>query len=147
MKALGSLQQYAGSESEIDKLRERIAELEEALGARLLAPWMTPGLKRAERRLLGALLTAPFLTRDAAWAVLRTDPVVEMAHEKLVDVRLHYVRCFLKTHHIVLRNAVGEGWWVDEPDRLRLREILQCGMTLTPPTVERDSSPARSHQE
>lgn len=124
MSNIHVLKPYAGAESEVDALRDRIEQLEAALGATLIPPWMTPGLTRAKRRLLGTLIAQPFVSSIAALSAARDDDARDVNGKSVVAVHLVYVRKFLKLHGVEIHCAPGEGWWIDAADRQKLRALF-----------------------
>jgi len=118
------LKPYAGAESEVDALRDRIEQLETALGTTVIPPWKTPGLARARRRLLGVLIVQPFVSRIAALAAVQHDAAKDVDGASLVGCQLSHVRKFLKLRGVVIHCASGEGWWIDAADRAKLRALF-----------------------
>lgn len=122
------LARLAGLHRRIRELESHVDDLETALGVTLIAPHLTIGLAAAERRVLGALVTHSLVTTQMAALAIHQDHTKEDYSDKLVHVRMHYVRKFLKTRNIHLHNVQREGWYLAPADRQMLRNALAANI-------------------
>jgi hypothetical protein len=113
--------------SELDVLRDRVAELEHALGVTVVPPYLGTGLTAARRKILGMLITRPFLTKESI--IIGTRPVGRVdagdPSYKLAECQLTFVRKYLRDiHGISIRNVPWEGWYLEAGDRKKLRDYF-----------------------
>lgn len=98
-----------GLEAENARLRERIAQLEAAVGMALVTPleWrLTP----AEMRVFGVIMAREMATKDAVMAALYRDEGREEAEIKIVDVFVCKIRRKLKPFGIGIETVWGRGY-------------------------------------
>lgn len=109
---------------EIQRLRDRVEELEELLGLRadVIRP---PGLSRTEWRLLGALSSGRVCSRDFLLRTLYPGP--EYPEDRTVDVFVGRVRNWLRKHRVAVRILTqrSDGYFVEPRDLSKLREVLE----------------------
>jgi hypothetical protein len=120
--------------SELDRLRARVAELEDALGLTaeiprsLLDPLRYVGTSHPWRKAIetiGVLLARPFVSRDVLFTVLYGErPECDQPGVKAVDMALTYARKSLATYGIKVVNVFGEGWYISDPDKAKLRAVI-----------------------
>ena len=98
-----------GLEAENARLRERIAQLEAAMGMALITPleWrLTP----AEMRVFGVIMAREMATKDAVMAALYRDEGRDEAEIKIVDVFVCKIRRKLKPFGIGIETVWGRGY-------------------------------------
>lgn len=112
-------------------LRERIAELEYALGITALEPpraIVEMPYRRKVRQLLGMLIVCPRLTKEAIYIGLYGDrPDYEQPSIKVVDTYLCYARQYLRGFDVPLqRGVLGESgyWYLSAKDRTTLGALF-----------------------
>ncbi len=112
--------------SELEQLRDRVAELEEALGLTATLPAMFRlGLPRLEEKLLGLLLARPFIAKEAAYIVLWGARLeCEQPSFKNLDVYISRLRAVLRRRDITIKTKYGDGWYIEAADKARLRALL-----------------------
>ena len=122
------------------ELEDYIIELEEAMGISGVAPQFTRKLQPQERRLLGVLIKRSFVTRAMATTAMSRDRISYDRTGNNVDVRLHYVRKFLKSRNVVIHCEPREGWWIEPADRA----LLEAEFFATDATMTDDARDPRS---
>jgi hypothetical protein len=118
--------------SELERLRDRVEELEEALGLtaempngflRAISKWHRSG--PMSQKCLGLLLTRTFCDRAALYAVLYgARPECDQPDSRIIDVYILSVRRALADHGIKLHTVYGRGWYLDDADKYKLREMM-----------------------
>lgn len=112
-------------QAENDRLREQVAYLERALGLDFLPPmeWrLTPN----EARLIGALVTRPVLTKDAAMALLYRDLGKEEAGIRIVDVFICKARKKLQPFGIEIKTVWGVGYALEADAKVAIRSLAEA---------------------
>jgi hypothetical protein len=111
------------SATEIERLRDRVAELEYALGLTAIPrDRAARDLSPMQNRLLAALIQRPLVSREAAQIVMWSHRTVDARPDgSNVDAQLCAVRKFLKKRAIEIKSIWGAGWCLDEGDRATLR--------------------------
>jgi DNA-binding response OmpR family regulator len=118
--------------SEIERLRERVTQLEGVIGfdrshtgqIRIAFPKIEPTLAE----ILAMLLKREFVTRDGLYAVLYgTRPDNEMPDERVLDVQVCRLRSHLKPFGIAFETASGSGWYMPKPQKTKLRAVIEAG--------------------
>jgi hypothetical protein len=118
--------------SELQELRDRVAELEYLLAITCEVPPQRPrGVDKAQWKLLCAFVRRPFLPTLAAHAVIWGLDADTYRHRKVLGVRVHQVRKFLRGRDIELqstREADGYhemlGWFLKTEDRVAVAQML-----------------------
>ena len=113
--------------SEIEQLRERVAELEALLGLSAIKPARRRflGLTPTEAELLGVLLSRPFVSKAVAYEALFGDrQECEQPGEKVIDVYIHRLRKYLRTYRLTIDTVHAKGWCIPGEDQQRAREIF-----------------------
>src|SRR5260221_2612574 len=100
--------------SEVERLRDRVEQLEEVLGIdRSLTSRLRQafGLEPGKAPILGMLLARDFVTRESLYIVLYADrPECDWPEEKVMDVQICKLRRILRRHGIAIETRWGEGW-------------------------------------
>lgn len=114
--------------SELQRLRDRVAELEELLGLNANLPAVLfirgPRVGGAARELLGLLLKASLLRRSAAYAALYgTRPEADQPEEKILDVHISALRKALPPG-VQIITIWSTGWLMTEESKAVMREKL-----------------------
>lgn len=122
------------SAREIERLRDRVAELEEALGLtaeipRDIVPLEIRGVHRVGspgiRRFIAMLLARPFGNREAIYnAFYGALPEVDQPGHRILDVYSSAARKVLKAHGIELQTIRHQGWFIDTADKTKLRATI-----------------------
>lgn len=99
----------AAVERENEKLRDKVAQLEEIIGLRLPAP-LVLGLSGKEAQLFGALYTREFLTKPAIMTLLYSDRADAEPEIKIVDVFVCKIRAKVAPFGIEIETAWGQGY-------------------------------------
>lgn len=97
--------------AENDRLRDRIEQLESALGMDFLAPieWR---LTASENRVFGVLMAREIATKNAVMAALYADHGRDEAEIKIVDVLICKIRRKVKPFGIEIGTRWGEGYYL-----------------------------------
>lgn len=116
-----------GLEAENARLRDRIDQLEAAMGMDFVAPieWR---LTTAETRVFGVLMARELATKDAIMAALYRDQAKDEAEIKIVDVFVCKVRAKLKPFGFVIETQWGQGYFLTPETKAAVRERLSHGM-------------------
>lgn len=110
------------AEAENDMLRERIIDLERALGVGYVAP-LALRLTATEQRVVGHLLEREHITKDSAMAVLYRDLARDEAEPKIVDVFICKIRKKLKPFGIKITTLWGQGYAMPQASKAALRAL------------------------
>lgn len=132
----------AALEAEIRRLREIVANYENALGADF-GPHVALGLTATEARLVGLLVKHGSVTKDRIMSALyglRSD--VEEPDIKIVDVLVCKARRKLAGFGIKIGTIWGQGYSMDEASRARCRDI--CGAQAYPRPQFQPDNPCSS---
>lgn len=125
--------------SELDRLRDRVAELEDAMGLtaelpRELVPraLVSPELKGGRYdnpgtlRFINILLVRPFGDREAIFAALyghRHED--EQPNIKILDIYKCAAHKVLKAHGVEIETIWGRGWRIDPANKAKLRTVIE----------------------
>jgi hypothetical protein len=113
---------------EVQRLRDRIDELEQILGVdRSLANRLRGALciSRDQARMLGMLLSRNVVTHEAMYTVMYgARPECDQPTMKIMDVQLCKLRGRLKPHGITFRTLWGEGWQMPMEEKAKVRAKL-----------------------
>lgn len=111
--------------SEIERLRDRVAELEEMLGIRFELP-NALGLTPLEARIVGVLIKREIASRDYIyWAVYGDLPDCDQPDIKTIEVHIVKIRRKLAAHGISILNRYNVGYYVDKQTRDTLKKLSQ----------------------
>lgn len=112
-----------GLEAENERLRDRIAQLEDAMGLDFVAPleWR---LTRAETALFGVLLAREFATKEALLAGVARDPTGDAPEIKIVDVFVCKARRKLRPFGIEIETIWGRGYRLTPESKAAARAQL-----------------------
>lgn len=110
-------------EAEVDELHERVAVLEEQIGARLEAP-LALGLTGQESRVFGALMSRELVTKEMMLAVLYLSRGRDEAEQKIIDVFICKMRPKLKLFGIAIETVWGRGYLLKPEMKRRVRELF-----------------------
>lgn len=101
-------------ETEAERLRDRIAQLEDAMGMNFLTPieWRLTG---SEARVFGVLMSRELATKHAIMAALYDARGADEAEIKIVDVFICKMRPKLKAFGIEIGTRWGEGYYLSAP--------------------------------
>jgi two-component system, cell cycle response regulator CtrA len=110
--------------AEIERLRDRIDELEALLGMSLLPPleWR---LTASQARVLGVIHARPYASKDAIMAALYRDGARDEAEIKIVDVMVCHIRRKLKPFGIEIITRWGEGFEMPAASKALVDAALQ----------------------
>lgn len=107
-----------------ERLRDRIEQLEGAMGMRFLTPveWRLTG---SETRVFGVLMAREFATKDAIMAALyRSDGARDEAEIKIVDVFICKARKKLREFGVKVETRWGEGYYLTPTTKDQVRAML-----------------------
>jgi len=114
--------------SELQRLRDRIEELEQILG---IDRSMTTRLRAAlqitkdQARVLGMLLSRNIATHESLYiALYGARPDCDQPQFKILDVQICHLRARLKRHGIAVKTHWGEGWSVSPADKIQVRQMM-----------------------
>lgn len=113
----------AAVEAENDELRERITQLEDALGMNVTVPLMFD-ITRSEQQLLGLLMERELVTKDLVMLALYGLRPEGGAEPKIVDVFCCKLRKKLKAWNIEIKTAWGRGYYLEESEKAKIRALL-----------------------
>jgi len=114
--------------SELERLREenellrlRVDELEAVLLRHDLPRglWLT----RRQWQVLSMLMARPLVSKADFMTALYSLDAGDPPDDGVVDVFLTRVRQELRRHGIQLRTRWGQGWWLAEDDKAKLRDL------------------------
>lgn len=108
-----------------ERLAERVAQLEAALGLGFLAPlgWR---LTRDQHRIFGVLMAREMATKDAIMAALYRDTGRDEAEIKIVDVQVCKLRPKLKPFGIEIETVWGQGYRISPAGKARVRQLMDA---------------------
>jgi hypothetical protein len=131
----------------VERLRYRIEQLEELLGAdRSMTGRMREafGVEPLHGQILGMLYARDFVTRDGLYTVLYEGrPECEWPDEKVLDVQLCKLRAQLKRNgfSFAIETKWGEGWYISKVDKDAMRRILDAPPDAIPAIPPSDVPP------
>lgn len=117
--------------AEIERMRDRIAELEELLGLRIpVPPAFAPRRANFSRGRMWALICflakREFVSHEAITVALWGDIEIDQRpNAKGQDVYICHLRKFLRAYDIELRTAWGKGWYFDAVNRRKVRALIE----------------------
>ncbi|MBB6306245.1 helix-turn-helix domain-containing protein [Xanthobacter tagetidis] len=114
--------------TELDRLREenellrlRVDELEGILLRPSLPACVR--LTRKEEQVLSLLLARPLVSRADLMTALYSLSVDDPPSERIIDIFILRVRRALKPHGIEIQTRWGQGWFLTNEDKERLRAL------------------------
>lgn len=110
-------------EAENERLRDRVTELEEALGFSIELP-IYLGLSPAEARVFGALMKRPTWTKEQLMVALYSHRPDDPPEMKIVDVFICKLRKKLKPIGIEIETLWGQGVRLSPAMRDRAQAII-----------------------
>lgn len=114
-------------DTEIERLKDRIEELERLLGMRLRAPRI-PGLNESQWQLLGLLLRGGVIEREYAFIALYGDrhEAEQPTNLRMVDVNVSRInRVLMKRYGIRISTEPRTGYYIDERSRQILNDLVR----------------------
>lgn len=114
--------------SELQQLRDRVEELEEALGiaAGQLDQFGCLGLAPLPTSLMGMLYKSNIVSREAAFVALYGSRIeCDQPDIKNLDVYIWRVRDRLKRYGITVNSQRGVGWYMTQENKAKLRAYLE----------------------
>lgn len=115
--------------SEVQRLRDRVAELEELIGVSgNLVHRMQDHLRLTpiEAQVLGYLMRRSTAGREAMYlAIYGGLPERSQPDIKGLDVHVCRVRAVLKDHDVNVQTLWGVGWFMDRADKAKLKQMLE----------------------
>lgn len=118
--------------SELDRLRDRVEDLEHLLGITEHFPRvLCPAIKGKFRRgfldpILGLLLARAYVPKEAMYEVLygmRAE--AEQPRTNVISVNICILRKVLKSHGIAITNIWGKGYYLTADDKAKLRALIE----------------------
>ena len=116
--------------SELQRLRDRIEQLESLLGldrniaGRLRDAFM---ITRAQAETLCFMLRRNFVSHEALYITLYgARPDCDQPDPRIMDVQVHHLRTALRKHGIALKTRWGEGWTISPADKIKVRAVLEA---------------------
>lgn len=113
-------------EDENDELRERVRQMEEALGYRAEMP-LELGLTASEAKVLGYLYTVEMARKDGIMAALYADRPNEVPELKIADVYVCKIRNKVKGFGIQILTRWGSGWYLTKESKIIIKGMLPGG--------------------
>lgn len=117
--------------SEMEKMRDRLEQLEQILGidrsetGRIRQAF---GLEPDLARIMGMLLKRNFVSHESLYVVMYGHrPECEWPDAKVLDVQICKLRRRLKPYAIVIATRWGEGWSMSVPNKVKARAVLDPG--------------------
>lgn len=112
-----------GLEADNERLRDRVAQLEDAMGMRLLTPveWR---LTSSEMRVFGVLMTREIATKQAIMSALYRADARDEAEIKIVDVFVCKARKKLKPFGVEIETRWGEGYYLTPAMKAFVRDYI-----------------------
>lgn len=121
--------------SELERLRDRVAELEDATGLTAKVPRhliprdLISGARVASPmvcRVIGILLTRDFGDRDALFSTLYgAKHEDEQPDIKCLDIHVSQARRGLRSLGVEIKTLYGRGWYMDEANKTKLRALIK----------------------
>ena len=116
------------SVSEVQRLRDRVEELERILGIdQEMVNRIRVGISVTpdQAKMLGLLITRTIVTHDAMFTAVHGDkPECDQPTPKVMEVQLSQLRRRLKPYGVAVVNAWKSGWFLTATDKARVRQLL-----------------------
>jgi DNA-binding winged helix-turn-helix (wHTH) protein len=114
--------------TELQQLRDRVAELEEILGidrpmtVRLREAF---GLTQMPAKVLGMLLSRTFVSKDALYTALyAVRAAADRPRTNILERHVNKLREHLRPHGVVIETIYGEGYRMTAPNKAKVRDVL-----------------------
>lgn len=125
--AIDTLREKAGQANELQRLRDRVEELEELLGVHgedKIDPLVSLALTPMERRVLGVIYRWELVRRPKLYTLLYgARPECDQPAIKLLDVWVSKVRRYLTPFGIMIDHQDGAGWFMTEENKAKLAAL------------------------
>jgi hypothetical protein len=110
--------------TELERLRDRVAELEDLLGMAMVKPGI--GLSGLSGILLGLLIRRSAVSREFAFrAIYGARPESEQpTNLRIIDTLVHRLKIALRPHGIVVSTERFTGYYLDGENRRRAAELV-----------------------
>lgn len=109
--------------SELEQLRDKVEQLQAALGMNIALPNVF-GMTPIKEKILGLLIKREIVSRemflDALYAGKATEP-----DPKTVEVHLSRVRRMIAPYEVSIKNRFGVGWYIPAADKLKLKTLME----------------------
>lgn len=112
-------------EAENDALRERIFQLEEAMGFH----WEPPvefHLTGSEGAILGCLMAKPVATKEMIYTALYGMRIDDPPEQKIIDVLICKIRPKLRPWKIEIETVWGRGYSLNTDAKQRIRAMVEA---------------------
>ena|SRR5579871_3436151 len=110
---------------ELERLRDRIAELEELVGLHERIPWwLGTKLTPMQAKLLSLLLKRELVSQETACIAIYGNGVDSRPAPKIIDTFVHHIRQKLKPYSVKISNAWSRGYYIDAENKQKLRELI-----------------------
>jgi two-component system cell cycle response regulator CtrA len=110
-------------EAELARLRDRIEELEDALGINI-EPWFGLGLNHQESRLFAALMKRDAVTKEQGMAAICGADPDDRPDPKIIDVLVCRLRRKLRPYGIKIGTIWGQGHRMDPHSKENARALV-----------------------
>lgn len=122
--------------SELERLRDRVTELEEILGLNLCLPDALD-LSKRETQIVGLLVKRPIVSRDAIFsAVYGSLPWRSQPDIKTIEVHICNIRRKLAKHGLEMKNRYGVGYYFENEAKVKLREFMEFKSVFVRPVQD-----------
>jgi DNA-binding response OmpR family regulator len=128
-------QRAGGLMSEMERMRDRVLQLEQILGidssetGRIREAF---GLEPDLARIMGMLLKRNFVSHESLYTVMYGHrPECEWPDAKVLDVQICKLRRRLKPHDVTIATRWGEGWSISVPNKVKARAVLDPAAAAT----------------
>ena len=124
--------------SELERLRDRIRELEEILGLDVELPNQL-GFTPVENKIVGLLIKRPVVSKEVLYTALYGDRLeCEQPDIKIFDVYICKLRKKLKAMNIQIYSRYTVGYYIDDEAKATLQSLNRVK-----PILDRDCTPGR----
>lgn len=118
-------QQVRELRAERDKLQDRIAVLEDALGSTMRAPSCL-NLTRMEERIFCCIYKRGFAERNTILGAMYGADMYDMSETSALQMHLSHIRKKIAQHGIEIKNIYARGWEMPEESRRIVRARLDA---------------------
>lgn len=109
--------------SELEELRDRVEQLQAALGMNITLPDAT-GLTPLKAKMVGILLKRDIVSREMFLDLMYGNRPDEPGAQT-IDVHLCQIKKRLSNHGIDIKNRYGAGWYISAPDKAKLKSLME----------------------